>query len=51
MLPYPIALPSDSFESCLEVVPVATIPWKPEIHPHATVINKIGQIGKIGPAI
>ncbi len=31
--------------TCLEVVPEDTSPWKPEIAPHAMVMNRNGIIG------
>ena len=39
---YPTNRASVSLSSCLELVPEETIPWKPEMAPHAIVTNSSG---------
>jgi len=41
--PYPIGRTSASFCTCLLVVPLDTIEWKPLQAPHAIVMNKNGK--------
>jgi hypothetical protein len=49
MPPYPTARASVSRLSCLEVVPLATIEWKPEQAPQAIVMKSTGKRGGVAP--
>ena len=47
---YPTNRASGSLLSCLELVPEATMPWKPETAPQAIVTNNKGTIdGALSP--
>ena len=50
MAPYPTNAASFSLASCFEVVPEATIEWKPVRAPQAMEMNRKGQIGGAFPA-